>query len=260
MQPSDVEAAAAMLIEARVSQSPLDELPEQLRPRSVSEALAIEDKVASVSGWPMLGWKVGCTSVASQELLGTDSPFAGRIYSISESGAPLPSDSITGTVYIEGEFAFTFDKTLAPGGSPFSTDQILEAIGDLQLAIEIVGGRFREFVGMPAPSIIADAGSNDHLVVAKPSASWKTAELPTQKATMAIDGKIATSGSGLDVLGNPVNSLVWLANHLADRDLAIEAGHVVTTGTATKVTVLPVGSTAVADFGVLGSVSTSLTG
>lgn len=260
MKPSDVEAAATALVEARINKSPIDEFPEQLRPQSAAEAQAIEDQVASISGWPVLGWKVGCTSVASQELLGTDGPFAGRIYSISESGAPLPANAITGTSYLEGEFAFTFDKAVVRGNSPVSADQILEAVGDLRLAIEIVGGRFKEFIGMPVPSIIADAGSNDHLVLGQPSASWSPFELPAQRATMAIDDTIVASGSGHDVLGNPINSLLWLANHLADRDLMIEAGQVVTTGTATKVTVLPVGSTAVADFGVLGSVSTSLIG
>lgn len=257
MKLNNLDVAAQSLIEARVNQQPIDDLPESSRPSTPAEAEAVDDRVAEITGWPVLGWKVGCTSLASQKLLGADGPFAGRIYSVSDSGVPVPPKSIVSTPHLEGEFAFVMHRALAGNQDSFTPDQILQAVGELRPAIEVVGGRFTKFVGVPFLSIIADAGSNSHLVLGQPASTWDPADLPSQEATMSIDGALATSGSGQDVLDSPMNSLLWLANHLAGRGITIEAGHVVTTGTATKVTELPAGSTAVADFGPLGSVSTT---
>ena len=164
---------------------------------------------------------------------------------------------MTATPYLEGEFAFVMKTTLRPEDGPYTIEQLVAAIGELRPAIEVVGGRFTRFVGVPVPSIIADAGSNAHVVLGPPVATWHPADLPEQEATMSVDGQVATNGSGRDVLGNPVNSLHWLVEHLSERNIALEAGQVVATGTATKVTELPSGSTAEADFGPIGRVTTS---
>ena len=67
------------------------------------------------------------------------------------------------------------------------------------------------------------------------------------------------ASNGANVLGNPVNSLAWLANHLSARGYEMKAGQWVTAGAATGPIPAPVGSTMSADFGPLGVVSVRFT-
>ena len=59
-------------------------------------------------------------------------------------------------------------------------------------------------------------------------------------------------GSGANVLGDPRNVLVWLANALSERGLGLKAGQVVTTGSAADVIQVNSGDEVIADFGSLG--------
>ena len=56
-------------------------------------------------------------------------------------------------------------------------------------------------------------------------------------------------------MGNPLNALVWLANHLATRGPSLEPGDVVMSGAITKMLRPKVGDTIRARFAHLGSVS-----
>jgi 2-keto-4-pentenoate hydratase len=57
------------------------------------------------------------------------------------------------------------------------------------------------------------------------------------------------------VLGSPVNALVWLANTLGERDVALEPGHVVLPGSVCAATPIRPGDTVVAAFDHIGTVS-----
>jgi Taurine catabolism dioxygenase TauD, TfdA family len=82
-------------------------IPEEWAPRSVAEAYAMQDRFAEEPGVPVVGHKVGCASGASQRLMRTDGPIAGRILADEcfADGATLPASRFFG-VGVEAEFAF----------------------------------------------------------------------------------------------------------------------------------------------------------
>jgi 2-keto-4-pentenoate hydratase len=47
-------------------------------------------------------------------------------------------------------------------------------------------------------------------------------------------GVIAATATAAEVMGNPLNSLAWVANHLGSRGLGLRAGDVVMTGSVSK--------------------------
>ncbi len=49
---------------------------------------------------------------------------------------------------------------------------------------------------------------------------------------MLKNGRVASTGAGANVLGSPLQSMVWLANKLGDLGLSLKAGVVVLTGAA----------------------------
>ena len=63
------------------------------------------------------------------------------------------------------------------------------------------------------------------------------------------------TATAAEVLGTPLNSLAWIANHLGSRGLGLRAGDVVMSGSVSKVLQPRPGDTIRASFTRLGSVS-----
>lgn len=257
--PADrIEALAVALIEARTEGRPLDGESAWL-PGDPAQAQLVDDRVAALSGWDVLGWKIGCTSAHAQKVLGSPGPMAGRVYSILESGATLgPADLMT-EPNLEGEFTFVLGRDIAPGAVSDRAG-VTDSIAEIRPAIEVVGGRFTRFVGLPLNQVIADASGNSHLVLGPAAVDVDPNTLVETPGVMTVDGTEAGRGTGADVLGDPINALQWFVDHLAERGIDLVAGQAVTTGTLTQLAALPAGATAVASFGDVGEVVVSRAG
>lgn len=251
-----IDAVAKALIDARTQFRPIDELPDELLPSDVIEAQHIDDRVAELTGWEVLGWKIGCTSEHAQQVLGSPGPLVGRVYSVLQSGVELGPDQLMTEQNLEGELAVTFRQDITPATRP-DRAAIVASVAAVHPAIELVGGRFVKFIGLPLPCVVADAGGNSHLVLGPPAPGFDPEDLIDVAGSMSVDGAVTGTGTGADVLGHPVNALVWLVDHLRARGITLRAGQVVTTGTLTQLAPLVEGSTAVAAFEGVGEVTVS---
>lgn len=250
-----IEAFASILVAARKSGEALGPVPAELIPSDATEAQLIDDRVAELSGWPVLGWKIGCTSEHAQKLLGAKGPFAGRVYSILASGESLDTAALGANPHLEGEFAFTLACDIAADRESRSRSELLAVIASVHPAIELVGGRFADFLGTPLNCLIADAGANSLLILGPAAADPDLEMLSHRSATMTVDGTVTGQGTGAHVMGDPIAALGWLLDHLGARGIALSEGQVVTTGTATQVSALPPGATAINTIDTIGSVS-----
>ena len=86
--------------------------------------------------------------------------------------------------------------------------------------------------------------------------------MPVTALDLALEGLIyeqsgamVATATAAEVLGTPLNSLVWIANHLGARGLTLRAGDVVMTGSVSKVLQAKAGDTVRATYTRLGSVS-----
>ena len=80
-----------------------------------------------------------------------------------------------------------------------------------------------------------------------------TATSPASRSIVRVNGEVVSEGAGSNVLGDPWNVMVWLANHLERPGAStLEAGHVVTTGSAADVIQCQPGDTVTAEFGPIG--------
>jgi 2-keto-4-pentenoate hydratase len=68
-------------------------------------------------------------------------------------------------------------------------------------------------------------------------------------------GTMVATATAAEVMGTPLNSLAWVANHLGGRGLSLRAGDVVMTGSVSKILQAKAGDTIRATFTRLGSVS-----
>jgi 2-keto-4-pentenoate hydratase len=254
MKAERTNEAVGLLAEAWQIGIKLPELPERCRPRSAAEAYRVQDLLAEELGFPVGGWKIGCTSAAARKILKSRGPFAGRVFAtrIFESGATLP-DSAYPMRGLEGEFAFRLKSALPPRKRAYTQAEVTAAIGSLHPAIEIVDSRYADWLKVGVPSLIADQGCNGALVLGTAVPRWRQLNLEKAAVKMLINGRVVGEGSGADCLGHPVKALTWLANLLRTRR-GIAAGAVVSTGTCSGFQRAEPGDAVRADFGRIGAV------
>ena len=207
-----------------------------------------------------VGWKVGASNEKAMTLFGFPEPFYGRLLDgcIHQSPATLNADLFSRRG-LETEFAFRLTSDLPAHGAPFDRAAVIAAAAELILAIEIIDSRFSAWPDVNPFSFVADNGTHGRFVMGQPHSDWSGHDLAQQAASISVNGQLINQGKGSDVLGDPVNALVWLANRLPEDGKSLKAGDVITTGTAAGVAWCGAGDTATADFGPFGTVSVSFT-
>jgi 2-keto-4-pentenoate hydratase len=228
-------------------------------PPTQDDGYAVQAEVDRLCGAPVTAFKIGSSSKASQEKLGTDQPWYGAVAEpfVAESGATVPS--VAHTLAVEGEFAFRLGADLPARDAAYALDDVRAAVDQVAGAIEVVGRRFE---GVPAggllPLLVADGGVNVALVLGTAHPFTPDMDFRDHGVVMRINGAERGRGVGSMALGDPLNSLLWLVNLLSRRGRGLMAGEWVSTGTCTGIETAAPGDRAVADFGDLGVVEVTL--
>ncbi len=254
-----IDSAARLLVEARQSVSVIDCIPEQIRPTSLADAYAVQDRFIELLGEPTRGWFGACTNQTIQQLLELDEPYYAYLLSrhIYQSPANIDSGRYPPIVF-ECEIGFEVDRDFTPGGYPYSRQDIEDSIVQVCPAVEIVAGHLRDWPQQDVYSVIADNGTDGALVVGPGTREWRDVDLVNLDVTLSINGKVERRGSGKNVLGDPLRAFVWLVNAITRDGKQVTAGHVHNTGTATDIYWASPGDTAIADYGPLGAVELAL--
>lgn len=220
---------------------------------TIEEAYAIQAAAVAASGLAVGGWKIGCTSAASQRNLGSEGPIAGPMFAtrIFDSEVTL-RDVRMDMLLVEAEFAFRLAQDLPPRPTAYSDEEVKGAIGMLYPALELVQSRFAES-RMPILGIVTDSAGAGSLILGEPVADWRNRDLAATAVTLSGPDGLIAAGHGSDVLGNPLNAMAWLANFLRERGFGLRAGDIVTTGTCFAPPKLEADIEVTADFGALGS-------
>jgi 2-keto-4-pentenoate hydratase len=77
---------------------------------------------------------------------------------------------------------------------------------------------------------------------------------------VSINGETVATGTGDAVLGNPLNSIVWLAGKLGAYGRGLKAGEIVMTGSFTRQFPIAAGDRIETMFSGLGAVRTAMAG
>ncbi|MBL8699964.1 MAG: fumarylacetoacetate hydrolase family protein [Alphaproteobacteria bacterium] len=228
----DPRPCADWIVARRHAGTAIAALPADLKPRTEDEGYAVQALVRdglSARG-PSIGWKVGATTPAMQGLLNVPAPCAGEMHAAGrhDRHARLAAASFT-RVGIECEIAAELATPLG-GAGKVDLAQARAAVRNLHAAAEIVDDRYGDFRHFGVPSLIADFFFHAGVVLGPPVAAWRDIDLERVEGTTAVDGEVKLRGRGADVLGNPLASLVWLANRLTALGRRLEAGQIVMLG------------------------------
>lgn len=195
-------------------------------PLSEADAFAILDEITTRRGTPP-AWKAGATAPGVAEKVGLSEPFIGPIFAEhltlceGQADVTLPEAH---TLAVEVEVAFIFDRAVEDAAD------VLDAVGAVAVALEFPGQRWRAPLDPPGPGIIADQAGNAALVIGPHTRDWRGMDLANAQARVLIDGELAGTNPGSNVMGGPVNALKHFAQRIAARGHTITEGLILTSG------------------------------
>lgn len=248
--------AAKELLGAYASRQPIAPLTETYPDIVFEDAYEIQklqiDQMLA-GGRIVKGHKVGLTSAAMQKQLGVDQPDFGHLLDdfFFLEHMPIPMDRWL-QARIEPEVAFVLGKPLK--GPGVTVAEAIQAVDFVLPALEIVDSRIKDWkIGII--DTISDNASSGGVILGGSPTRLTDVDLRLVGCTLLKNGQIVGTGANGAVLGNPINSLVWLANTVGPSGVTLEPGHVVLPGSVTKMQPIAAGDTFVANWGALGSVT-----
>jgi 2-keto-4-pentenoate hydratase len=252
---SEIEKAASLLADARVHNHLIDVIPLAFRPRTLADAYAIQSRLVELLGMETGGWFCACTNEKIQSRLGLFEPYYARLLKpfIFESGAVLKSVDYP-PIVLECEFGFRLDRDLPSREVPYTRADIVAAVLSVHPTIEVVAGHLKNWPEQDVYSVIADNGTDGALVCGEGIRDWSSLDLRDTRVQLNVNGEVVRSGLGADVLGDPVEAMVWLANARSRDGDGLKKDDIHNTGTATDIVWVKAGDVACADFSGLGSV------
>jgi 2-keto-4-pentenoate hydratase len=199
------------------------------------------------------GWKIGASSPDITPTFGP-MPLALGF----GSGALVLGETFRRLRGLEGEVAFLLRKDLPPRSTPYTREEVLDAVESCHPAIEVLESAFADPDQVDKLWVLADLQVNGGFVWGPPVANWQAINQAEEEAAMVVDGAVRKQGVGSNSAGHDLfRMVVWLANEGAYRTSGLKAGQWVTTGSWTGKTWASPGSEAIARFSHFGSATLS---
>jgi len=254
-----IDAAAQLLKTVRLTNSVLENIPLEYRPRNLEEAYQVQDRFIQVLGLETAGWFCACTNKRIQGILKLDEPYYARLLNdfVFEAPTTLNSKDYP-PIVIECEFGFRLGSDLPRRSGPYTREEVEDAIDEVHPTIEVVAGHLKDWPKQEVWSVIADNGTDGALIYGAGTKRWRDLDLVNTKVSLNVNGTCERLGFGKNVLGDPLDALVWLTNARSRDGDGLKAGDIHNTGTATDIYWASPGDEIVADFQELGAVSLNI--
>jgi 2-keto-4-pentenoate hydratase len=241
--------AARMLVAARRERRLIERLPLDCRPGDLAAGYAVQAQVAGMLG-AIGGWKIGAADPGGTPLY---APIF--VTDIHQSGATLAGKEFPCAI-IEAEIAFRLLQDLRVGDVAHDAASVARAVERVP-ALEIYRSRYREPGAAEEAEQLADCLANGGLIVGVGVESVIAGgAMPTWDIDLAVDDTLKQVRAARHPAGDPLQLVVWLANHLNRCGGLLSAGQVVTTG---ALLLAPIGRSVRGEWQGLGSVSASFT-
>ena len=205
------------------------------------------------SGERQVGWKVGLTAPAIQRQFGFHHPVFGCLLEegCKRSGLVFRRDALIKPGF-ETELCLQLREPLA---GTVDAAQARRAIGHCFPALEITETR-----GDPLQTLllVADNAQQKAFVLGEPIVLTDDLKLSQVEARVTVNGAEVARGLGEAVLGDPINSVIWLAGKLGELGLTLRTGDMIMTGSFVRQFPLAPGDRVRAEFAGIGAVEVGI--
>lgn len=216
----------------------------------IEDAYNIQEYVVAsfqAAGRTIKGYKVGLTSKAMQDMAGSTEPdYAAMMDNmfIPEASELVRSD--WSDPLVEIEIAFVMKERLE--GPGINASDVIRATDFVLPAIEIVDFRVTRAPGMDVRDTIADLAAIGGVVLGGNPISLLDIDIRNIHGSLIINGEKREEGMSVEVLGNPVNAVAWLANKLSEFGVAFQPGDVILSGSFLRALPVQAGDDIIARF------------
>jgi 2-keto-4-pentenoate hydratase len=222
---------------------------------SIDDAYEVQRRMIAARvarGEEVVGYKVGCTSRAIRRQFGLAEPICGRVMALHVfHGNTVLNWHDYVCCAVEPEFVFVLAKDLA--NEVTDDQQLVEAIESISPGIEIHNYKF--WFGKPTlQELVASNGIHAGLVIGEERVRPEGLDLDTEGVGLFKNGELAASGIGAEIMGGPLKSVRWLANHLIQCGEHLKAGQIVIPGSAVELVAVEPGDRVSVRFTHVGMV------
>lgn len=240
-------SAADMLLDARRTNTPIADLPADVRPTTLDEAYFVQDRMA----WAydeIGGWKVGAPSADATPMF---APMPLNWMACSGCEMRGITHRLRG---LEAEIAFFMGEDLPPRETPYTRDEVVAAIASCHPAIEVIESGLVDPLQATRLSMIADLQMHGGFVFGDGVPDWQNIDFTKEHVTLAVDGAVRVERTGSNTSGDLMRLLPWLANEGAERTGGLKKGQWITTGSWTGLERGSAGSSVDVAFSIAGRV------
>lgn len=200
----------------------------------------------------VIGYKAAFTSAAMQRAFSTTEPLLGTLLGSGyfDSGALIRIKREERTI-VEPEIAALMGRDLAgPGVTVAEVHRALAGVFPaLEIAPPLPGGR--DCSRQMTTALHKCTGG---IVVGAVCSAVAGVDLRREGSVLRCNGRVCGSGTGVEVLGNPLKVVAFVANKLAQFGRTLKAGMIVMTGSVVTASPAAPGDEMTAEFTRLGSV------
>ena len=250
-----VADAVQRLVKNRSVREATPPLSESAPDLTVDQGYAIQrslERALCADGDRVVGWKAGFTNAALQESYGVREPVLGFLLGSGtfSSGDAVPLSRFV-SLGLEVEVGFVVGTDLSgPGVTALSARlAVAGAIPCFELIDFRLSGKPR------GADVVADDVYANAMVLGGPLTPVQGLDLALEGVVYEENGQRIATATAAEVMGNPLNSLAWLANALGRLGGRLRAGDLVLTGSICKVFRPKAGDAVRATFTHIGSVS-----
>lgn len=251
-----VEQISNELIEAERTCTPIEALTDRFPDVTYEDAYAVQLKTFDTrvrNGAVIVGKKIGLTSRAMQDQFNIREPDYGMITDtmMAREGAPVPMSSLI-LPRIEPEIAFLLKEDLK--GPGINAANVIEATEGVLPAFEVIDSRYRDWK-ITVKDSISDNASAALMILGGVLTPVKDLDLRYTGLVLEKNGEVVSTGAGAAVLGNPAESVAWLANKLTEYGITLKKGEFVMSGSLVSAVKVEAGANLRATFDRIGAVS-----
>jgi 2-keto-4-pentenoate hydratase len=199
-----------------------------------------------------IGWKVGLTAKAIQEQFGFHEPVFACILETQPTGHVFGATELIHPG-LETELCVRLGCGLEGN---LTSEQVRAAVELIHPSFEIIETRGDPVKQMAL--VMADNGQQRSVVIGAPVRLAPNVELDEVIARVQLNGREVATGLGSAVLGNPLNSIKWLAGKLGQYGRRLRPGDIIMTGSFVRQFPLVPGDVAIAEFSGIGRVEVGI--
>jgi 2-oxopent-4-enoate hydratase len=254
-----IQEISKNLLQAEDTGIPIEKLSEEYKDISIFDSYRIQEEVVKLKtnrGEKIIGKKIGLTSKGIQSQFGVYEPDYGILTDkgLLKNNQELDISKLN-QPKIEAEIVFILkEDLLGPVVTPWN---VISATEGIMPALEVVDTRFNDWK-IKIFDTVADSASYARIVVGDKMTKIDDIDLSLLGMASYKNGKLVFTAASAEVMGNPINSVVWLANKMIELGQPLKKGEVILSGSLTPLMGISSGDYIQVKFDRIGSVSLNI--